>query len=77
MRLLLGLIIVACSVLSAADAPAGYRKVVDIPFAEVDGHRLALDLYLQEGQEHAPLVVFVHGGGWRNGSRNSMPNRVA
>jgi acetyl esterase/lipase len=73
MRLLLGLIIVACGVVSAADAPAGYRKVVDIPFAEVDGHRLALDLYLPEGQEHAPLVVFVHGGGWRNGSRNSMP----
>jgi acetyl esterase/lipase len=73
MRLLLGLVIVACGVASAADAPADHRKLVDIPFAEIDGHRLALDLYLPEGRENAPLVVFVHGGGWRNGTRNEMP----
>lgn len=73
MRLLLGLILTACSVTWAADAPAGYRKVVDVPFAEVDGQTLALDLYLPEGVEAAPLVVFVHGGRWSRGSRDEMP----
>lgn len=73
MRILLGLLIAACGAAYAADAPAGYRKVADIPFAEVDGNRLALDLYLPEGKEGAPLVVFVHGGGWQRGSRNDMP----
>ena len=73
MRILLGLLIAACGAAYAADAPAGYRKVADIPFAEVDGNRLALDLYLPEGKQGAPLVVFVHGGGWQRGSRNEMP----
>lgn len=73
MRTLLTLLIVFCGTMSAADAPDGYRKLADIPFAEVDGHRLALDLYLPEGKQGAPLVVFVHGGGWRRGDRNEMP----
>jgi acetyl esterase/lipase len=64
---------VAMSAASAADPPAGYRALADIPFAEVDGHRLALDLYLPEGKQGAPLVVFVHGGGWQRGSRTEMP----
>jgi acetyl esterase/lipase len=57
----------------AADAPAGYRKIPDITFAEVDGHQLALDLYLPEGKQGEPLVVFVHGGAWQHGSRSEMP----
>lgn len=73
MRLTLGLFLVLCGVASAADAPAGYRKVADVPFGEVDGQRLALDLYLPEGVEAAPLVVFVHGGRWSRGSRDEMP----
>ncbi|MDA0206513.1 MAG: alpha/beta hydrolase [Acidobacteria bacterium] len=73
MRLLLSLLVIACGTMWAGDAPAGYRKVSDIPFAEVDGHRLALDLYLPEGKPGAPLVVFVHGGGWQRGSRTEMP----
>lgn len=40
----------------------------DIVFATVDSHELKLDLYLPEKTEHPPLVVFIHGGGWRNGS---------
>jgi len=73
MRIFLTLFVFFCGSMFAADAPAGYRKLADIPFAEVDGHRLALDLYLPDGKQGAPLVVFVHGGGWRRGSRNEMP----
>lgn len=38
-----------------------------------DGQQLMLDLYLPEkmtGDE--PLVVWIHGGGWRNGSKQSV-----
>lgn len=38
----------------------------DIVFATVDDHELKLDLYLPEKSERPPLVVFIHGGGWRN-----------
>ena len=71
MRILLGLLVAACGAAYAADAPAGYRKVADIPFAEVDGNRLALDLYLPEVAKLAspvyhldandPPMLLLHG----------------
>ena len=73
MRMLLTLFVALSAAMSAAAVPAGYRKVADIPFAKVDRHQLALDLYLPEGEQGAPLVVFVHGGAWQRGSRTEMP----
>lgn len=40
----------------------------DIVFATVDEHKLRLDLYLPKDPKNPPLVVFIHGGGWRNNS---------
>lgn len=40
----------------------------DVVFASPDGHDLKLDLFLPDGVENPPLVVFIHGGGWKNGS---------
>lgn len=40
----------------------------DIVFASPDGHDLKLNLFLPKSVENPPLVVFVHGGGWKNGS---------
>lgn len=45
----------------------------DIEFAKVDDLSLQLDLYQPVGAESPPLVVWVHGGAWRAGSKNSMP----
>ena len=45
-----------------------YRSIKDIPYAEVDGQRLSLDLYLPTEEKNLPLVVWVHGGAWRQGS---------
>jgi acetyl esterase/lipase len=50
-----------------------YRRINDIQYAEVDGHRLLLDLYLPQGEKNPPLVVWVHGGAWRRGSKAKMP----
>lgn len=51
----------------------GYRRIKDILYAEVDGHRLLLDLYLPEKEPNPPLIVWVHGGAWRQGSKVPMP----
>lgn len=42
----------------------------DILFANVDGVDLLLNLHLPNDVEHPPLVMFIHGGGWKNGDRN-------
>jgi len=44
----------------------------DIEYARVDDKPLALDLYAPEKQT-GPLIVFVHGGAWRGGSKAEMP----
>jgi len=43
----------------------------DIPYALVGGAPLLLDLYRPQG-EPVGLVVWVHGGAWRSGSRKSV-----
>lgn len=51
----------------------------DIQYARVDDHRLLLDLYLpaessQTTTDAKPnLIVWVHGGAWRSGSKSNMP----
>lgn len=47
-------------------------KTAGIPYATVDGETLALDLYMPAQTEDPPLVVFIHGGAWRFGSRDSV-----
>lgn len=46
-----------------------------IEYARVGDHRLLLDLYRPPGDEDRPLIVWVHGGAWRRGSRQSVPAR--
>ena len=52
--------------------PAGANVTRDIVYAEVGDRRLLLDLYLPaEGPRRRPVIVWVHGGGWRGGSKGS------
>ena len=36
----------------------------------------ALDLWVPQGAKAAPLVLFVHGGGWKRGSKNNATGRA-
>ncbi|MCG6154987.1 alpha/beta hydrolase [Rubinisphaera margarita] len=59
-------VLLACSMTSQPTIAAPPLK--DITFATVNSHELKLDLYLPKDATDPPLVVFIHGGGWRNGS---------
>jgi acetyl esterase/lipase len=46
------------------------KKIDDIAYATADSHPLKLDLYIPvDTKTPPPLVVYVHGGAWRNGSK--------
>jgi acetyl esterase/lipase len=53
-------------------APEGPRVVRDVTFARVGESELRLDLYLPAAGSPAGLIVWVHGGAWRAGSRASV-----
>lgn len=44
----------------------------DIEYARIENAPLLLDLYRPQTQR-GPLIVWVHGGAWRSGSKNEMP----
>jgi acetyl esterase/lipase len=47
----------------------------DVVYSSPAGHRpLRLDLYQPPGNRTAPLVVFVHGGGWAVGTKRTTAN---
>ena len=45
----------------------------DVLYATVDGMELRLDIYMPDGVSNPPLLVFVHGGAWRRGSKARPP----
>jgi acetyl esterase/lipase len=59
----------------ASDAVETNRTslIRDVEYARVEEHALKLDLHLPPGKPRAPLIVWVHGGAWRSGSKTGMP----
>ncbi|NIP22567.1 MAG: alpha/beta hydrolase fold domain-containing protein [Phycisphaerae bacterium] len=52
--------------------PEGAKVERDIVYARVGERKLLLDLYLPpKGPDLLPVIVWVHGGGWRGGSKGS------
>jgi arylformamidase len=68
--LLLLLIIIASPVL--ADEPKVQRG---IPYAEPKNERQMLDVYAPTKGKNQPVVVWIHGGGWRRGDKADVHNK--
>lgn len=56
-----------------ASAQATDNVQADVKYATVDGLELKLDLHRAKQDAEQPLIVWVHGGAWRAGSKNDMP----
>lgn len=49
----------------------------NLEYAKMDNHSLLLDLYIpHEGIAPRPLIVWIHGGAWRAGSKEHCPARM-
>jgi len=72
------LISIVLSTMNPTSRGADIGAVLDLEYAVVDGHSLKLDLYVPTvpSAEIAspPLVVWVHGGAWRAGSKRDVPH---
>jgi acetyl esterase/lipase len=55
-------------------APPGVKVLRDLAYVENGHERQKLDLYLPEqATGPLPLIVWVHGGGWRGGNKDHCP----
>ncbi|AKU18497.1 hypothetical protein VV02_00255 [Luteipulveratus mongoliensis] len=53
---------------------AGAESWTGLTYAMVDGYRpMVMDLHVPRGVESAPVVLWVHGGGWATGDRRQVP----
>lgn len=50
--------------------PEGVTARRDLVYASPGGRDLLLDLYLPAASRPLPLVVWIHGGGWRSGGKD-------
>jgi acetyl esterase/lipase len=54
--------------------PPGFIAHRDIEYARVGDKLLLLDIYApKESEQTRPLIVWIHGGAWRNGSKDRCP----
>lgn len=67
-----GLVMAAAAGGAASGQAPQPRDTHDITYATVDGRALQLDLLMPEGITNPPLLVWVHGGAWRSGTRASV-----
>ena len=62
--------LLAALLIASLPALAQHREFRDIIYASPGGKDLGLDIYMPEGVEAPPLVVQIHGGAWRFGSKD-------
>ena len=69
-RLIALTVLLSCSFVFAEELP--YTLHSDLIYSDADGNPQGLDLYLPKDTTGPwPVVVWVHGGGWKNGSKKN------
>lgn len=49
------------------------QQYKDLVYAKVGDRNLLVDIYLPENTPNPPLIVWIHGGAWRSGSKENPP----
>lgn len=77
-RAFAGMVLILVFLASIAQAQPGVKSFKDLEYGAAGGKKLLLDLYLPEQSEvKLPVIVWIHGGGWRGGSKeNCLPRNL-
>jgi acetyl esterase/lipase len=57
---------------AAASDAVELKTYRDIPYAAGDNPRQTLDVHTISGAKDRPVVLFIHGGGWRRGDKGGV-----
>jgi acetyl esterase/lipase len=68
------LVLSLCVSRSLADDP---KIVRDVPYAKPAHERQKLDIYTPTGANKAPVVFWIHGGGWQTGDKGPLHHKPA
>ena len=72
-----GCLLILCFVVSYSFGQSTRNDRKDIVYAEVNGRKLLLDLYMPASNTNPYLIVWIHGGAWHSGSKDSPPTSFA
>lgn len=71
----LALLLSACF---ASNAPAAEPRITrDVPYVEPANPRQMLDVYAPAEGKDLPVILWIHGGGWRRGDKASVQLKPA
>jgi len=59
-----------------AQQAAIYRDIVYLEDPDADAKLNALDVYVPAGASNAPVLVYVHGGGWTTGDKSEVGSKA-
>ncbi|MDB6038099.1 MAG: nlhH 5 [Verrucomicrobiales bacterium] len=62
-----------CFALRDAAQGGTVPAIRNVKFAQIGERTLEADLYLPDRKSRPPLIVWIHGGAWRGGSKNGIP----
>jgi acetyl esterase/lipase len=72
MRIVTPLLVLCLASAARADEPKVHRGLA---YAEPKNERQMLDVYAPTGGKDHPVVVWIHGGGWKRGDKSDVQNK--
>ncbi len=52
---------------------AEVRSFLDVAYGTPSGIPVELDAFLVKSEKPAPILLFIHGGGWKQGNKRALP----
>lgn len=67
-------------VVSKSITPQAFVQKLNIRYANIEGvdpNLLSLDVYAPKDSKNFPVMIYIHGGGWRTGDKRSIHDKPA